>query len=50
MMDGEGYLELKDRSKYEGQFQKGEKHGRGVLTWADGGKYEGEFENGVRHG
>jgi len=31
--------------RYEGDFNKGNYHGRGRLTYADGGFYEGEFAN-----
>lgn len=29
---------------YEGQLQKGRKHGRGVFRWKDGSVYEGEYQ------
>jgi len=39
-----------DGSRYEGDWEDGEKHGQGTLTYADGGSYEGEWENNLRHG
>eukprot|EP00746_Dinoflagellata_sp_MGD_P024995 gnl/MRDRNA2_/MRDRNA2_15872_c0_seq1.p1 gnl/MRDRNA2_/MRDRNA2_15872_c0~~gnl/MRDRNA2_/MRDRNA2_15872_c0_seq1.p1 ORF type:complete len:205 (+),score=34.55 gnl/MRDRNA2_/MRDRNA2_15872_c0_seq1:71-685(+) len=38
------------RSKYNGEFQNGQKHGRGVMICSDGSKYEGQFHEGEFHG
>jgi len=38
------------RFQYEGQWQKGQKHGRGVQTFPDGSIYTGEFAKGYEHG
>ena len=35
------------RSKYEGEWKDGKRHGQGTYTWSDGeGKIEGEFKEG----
>ncbi len=34
-----------DKSKYEGQYLEGKKHGKGVFSWPDGSSYEGQFKN-----
>lgn len=35
---------------YEGDFQKGERHGKGICTFPGGEKYNGSWENGKMHG
>jgi len=45
-----GTQELKDGSKYVGQFRNGQFDGKGTLTWKDGDKYEGDFKAGKRDG
>lgn len=40
----------KDGGKYEGEFDKGRRHGWGVMFYPDGTRYEGEWENGERCG
>lgn len=37
-------------SKYTGQFENDQAHGRGVKTWPDGSVYEGEWSKGQKHG
>jgi hypothetical protein len=34
-----------DKSKYEGRYLEGKKHGKGIFSWPDGSSYEGEFKN-----
>mmetsp|Transcript_25731 Transcript_25731/g.43349 ORF Transcript_25731/g.43349 Transcript_25731/m.43349 type:complete len:550 (-) Transcript_25731:116-1765(-) len=36
--------------KYEGNFQRGKRHGKGVYIAANGDTYTGEFENDLYHG
>ncbi len=43
-------IEWKDSKKYEGNFEKGQYHGRGKFTWPTGGTYEGEYINGLKDG
>ena len=33
------------RSYYEGEFHKGDKHGKGKMVYASGNYYEGEWAN-----
>ena len=47
---GMGTYVWKDKSKYEGQFEKGVRHGRGHFTWPSGDVYDGEYLNGKRTG
>ena len=34
-------MEYLNGDKYQGQFEKGKKHGQGIYTWADGDYYDG---------
>ena len=47
---GMGSYVWKDKSKYEGQFEKDARHGRGRFTWKSGEIYEGEYLKGKRTG
>jgi hypothetical protein len=48
VMDG---IELwANRSKYEGEFLNGEKHGKGKLIWQDQSTYQGSWQNGLMDG
>lgn len=42
--------EKSNKGSYEGNYEKGCKHGKGKFTWADGSFYEGEFVKGVFEG
>jgi len=39
-----------DGNVYEGEWKRGEKHGKGYMTYADGAIYEGEWVDGEKHG
>ena len=41
-----GTQRLPDGSVYNGEFWKGQRHGKGKLTYEDGGFHEGEFREG----
>ena len=45
-----GTQDLKDGSKYVGEFRNGQFDGKGTLTWKDGDQYVGDFKAGVRSG
>ena len=47
---GMGTYQWKDKSKYEGEFEKDSRHGRGRFTWTSGEIYEGEYLSGKRTG
>ena len=49
-MQGHGKYSFPDGDLYEGEFQKGKKHGRGKMTSADGSSYDGEYADGKKHG
>jgi hypothetical protein len=36
-------MEVSKKSKYEGYYREGKKHGRGKLVHSEGLSYEGEF-------
>jgi hypothetical protein len=42
---GQGVWNFPDGSRYEGEFNKGDRSGKGKLTLADGTCQEGYFEN-----
>lgn len=47
----ENYSELVLMSnKYEGQWQKGKRHGVGAFNYSNGSKYEGEWFENLKHG
>ena len=46
----EGLEHWANRSKYEGDFVNGEKHGKGKLIWLDMSAYEGDWEFGKMTG
>jgi hypothetical protein len=49
--NGQGVLLESDKTKYEGMFVDGKKHGKGKLTYIyEGDTYEGEFTDGKCHG
>ena len=39
-----------DGSKYQGDWNSGQKHGQGILILPNGERYEGQFENDFAHG
>ena len=39
-----------DGSKYQGDWNSGQKHGQGILILPNGERYEGQFENDLAHG
>jgi len=42
--DGQGGFEhWSNRSKYDGEFRYGEKHGKGKLVWQDQSTYQGQW-------
>ena len=45
-----GTQDLKDGSKYAGEFRNGQFDGKGTLTWKDGDQYVGDFKAGIRTG
>src|SRR5580704_2122848 len=45
-----GTQDLKDGSKYVGEYRNGVFDGKGTLTWKDGDQYVGDFKAGVRSG
>ena len=45
-----GTQDLKDGSKYAGEFRNGQFDGKGTLTWKDGDQYVGDFKAGIRNG
>lgn len=45
-----GTQDLKDGSKYVGEFHNGQFEGKGTLTWKDGDHYVGDFKAGIRNG
>lgn len=48
---GEGTLHSPDTgSKYIGQFQSDQFHGKGDQTWSDGSRYIGQWKNGQKNG
>ncbi|MCR4379063.1 MAG: hypothetical protein NUV50_13335 [Rhodospirillales bacterium] len=49
---GQGVIEVKGpvQYRYEGEFQRNDKHGNGVQEFSDGSQYAGEFNNGWKHG
>jgi len=49
--DGQGGFEhWSNRSKYDGEFRYGEKHGKGKLVWQDQSTYQGQWQNGLMDG
>jgi hypothetical protein len=49
-LHGEGRIEWRNGSVYEGGFVDGLMSGRGKVRWASGGSYEGEFRDGMIDG
>ena len=47
---GKGKLQLKDGTRYKGEFDNDMCSGLGILTYPDGARYEGEFLDGWFHG
>lgn len=46
--EGEGKYHFPDGEKfYEGQFHRGEFHGKGALVYKNGGRFEATWERGV---
>lgn len=45
-----GTLTYPDKSKYKGDFNDVNKHGKGVFTSADGAKYDGNWRNDKKNG
>ena len=43
-------LQYADGSKYKGDIEDGNPHGRGRMQWADGSSYDGQWRNGLHHG
>ena len=39
-----------DGGRYNGDFLKGDRHGKGTLVWSNGTKYDGEFKENKRDG
>jgi len=48
--EGEGSLELSDKTLYKGEFKKDLPNGKGIKTFPDGSEYTGEFTNGQFNG
>ena len=48
--EGHGILRVDSGDVYEGEWEKGERHGQGVYTWYDGDLYTGPWFEGRRHG
>jgi hypothetical protein len=47
---GKGVMLFEDGSKYEGQWENGERAGQGTARFKDGGTYEGEWSKNLLHG
>lgn len=48
---GEGKdIDRHDENVYEGQYQRGLRHGKGKAVWSDGSEYIGEWRGGKQHG
>ena len=45
-MHGHGVMTWPDRGRYEGQFDRGKKHGLGIHRRTDGSQYVGEYKEG----
>lgn len=43
-------IELPNGDRYEGNFQKRQRHGYGTYKYANGDKYEGEWQNDEQSG
>ena len=50
IVKGPVIFEYADGSKYQGELNKGQKHGQGILILPNGERYEGQFENDFAHG
>lgn len=50
MRDGEGIYHFKGGARYDGEWQKGLKHGRGKFTYPDGSTYCGHWKKNMKHG
>lgn len=48
--NGFGLCEFPGGARYEGEFRRGQLHGRGILTYPDGSKYIGSWTNQRRSG
>ena len=49
-VNGQHSATFDNGDRYEGNFSRGEKHGRGTYTWLDGQTYVGEYVDGKRMG
>ena len=49
-VNGQHSATFDNGDRYEGNFSRGEKHGRGTYTWLDGQTYVGEYVDGKQHG
>mmetsp|Transcript_40199 Transcript_40199/g.92404 ORF Transcript_40199/g.92404 Transcript_40199/m.92404 type:complete len:242 (-) Transcript_40199:70-795(-) len=49
-MQGRGRRCWPNGTSYDGEWQKGRKHGQGILAEAEGREYRGQFAEGLRHG
>ena len=48
--NGKGVYQMKNGSRYEGEFKDGKFHGKGTYFFFNGSRYEGYWENGEMSG